>query len=691
MSATERRSLSGSLLGLALTLGAPPAHVEEVRAGVRDAADVLWEGLEGQQGWLLVFDNADDAAVLALGNTSVGDGSGWLRATRAGLIVVTSRIMDQSVWGRHGVVEPVLCLDAADGARMLQDLAPHAGTPAEAQALSRRLGSLPLGLHQAGVYLGSPFASERTFTVYLEALNDRFPRLMSSGGDPRSGVTHTWELSLDALAAQGRGQARPLLRVLSCYAPSADITSALLDPQVLSDSLGTTEMSVRSGLEALLSVGLLELGATPDTDEVTGVVVHPLVAAASRQHLDIHVTTAAARALRVATGRLRPDNPQDWPTWLRLLPHVLSLLSLPPATLSDEGLSATAWAVVSTCSALRWSGAWSAPEGLTRQALRQAELLGPDHEAVLCLRYQQALTALYQGHHADAESQLSGILTAQLDVLGPDHPATLATRHEAAHLLVEKGRLAEAETACRDVLRDQLRVLGPDHPETLATRHWLLRSVGERGRHAEAEAGYRDLLRTRIRVLGPEHPYTLMTYNNLALQIAYQGRFAEAEWTFNELLEARVRVFGSHHPYTLQARSNRASVVTQLGRGAEAEEELRSVLAIERQVLRTDHVNVLDARYELAQAIAAQGRHHEAEAELREVIEAERRVLGVEHHLVGDARLALGQALAGQGRHEEAVVELRALLELQTRVLGPTAPRTAATRECLAAMETRGA
>ncbi|WP_175647244.1 tetratricopeptide repeat protein [Streptomyces cyaneochromogenes] len=687
VSATEQRSLLGSLLQLALTLGAPATQVEEARAGVRNAADVLWERLEAERGWLLVFDNADDTATLALGDAPARDGSGWLRATYAGLIVVTSRVKDQRDWGRHGVVVPVLCLDATAGARVLQDLAPHAGPAAEAQLLAQRLGGLPLGLHQAGVYLGSPFALERTFSSYLEALDDRFPLLMGQASDPRSGVTHTWELSLDALAAQDRAQARPLLRVLSCFAPSADITSSLLDLQVLGDGLGMADMSVRSGLEALLSVGLLELGATPGCEEAASVVVHPLVAAASRQHLDVYITTAAARALRVATGRLRPDDPEDWPFWLRLLPHVRSLLCLPPAALSDRGLAAIAWAVVSSCPALRWSGAWSAPEALTRDALRQAESLGPDHEAVLCLRYQQALAALYQGRHTEAESQLSGILTAQLDTLGPDHPATLATRHESAHLLVEQGRLVEAESACRDVLRDQLRVLGPEHPQTLATRHWLLRAVGERGRYAEAEAGYRDLLVIRTRVLGPEHPYTLMTYNNLGLQLAYQGRLAEAELMYSELVETRLRVFGSRHPYTLQARANRAGVMTELGRGQEAEQELRDVLETELRVLGAEHVNVLDARYELARAISAQGRHREAETELRAVIALENRVLGPEHHLVGDARLALGETLASQGRIEEAITELRGLLDIQTHILGPANPRTAATRETLTAVE----
>jgi hypothetical protein len=53
------------------------------------------------------------------------------------------------------------------------------------------------------------------------ALDERFGRLMGhSGADDRAVITSTWELSLDALAARGRPQARPLLRVLACLAPA---------------------------------------------------------------------------------------------------------------------------------------------------------------------------------------------------------------------------------------------------------------------------------------------------------------------------------------------------------------------------------------------------------------------------------------------------------------------------------------
>src|SRR5262249_27536448 len=155
-----------------------------------------------------------DLGALTVGGNDASGGAGWLRQSDAGLIVVTSRERDPQAWGRHTELHPVGWLDVATGAQVLVDLAPDAGPPEYAEVLSERLGGLPLALHHAGSQLASPFAAERTFGEYARALDERFGRLMGRGADDdRAIVTRTWELSLDALAARGRPQARPLLRV----------------------------------------------------------------------------------------------------------------------------------------------------------------------------------------------------------------------------------------------------------------------------------------------------------------------------------------------------------------------------------------------------------------------------------------------------------------------------------------------
>ena len=112
---------------------------------------------------------------------AVRDGAGWIRPTKAGLVVVTSRLADLRDWGRHAEVHTVGWLSAADGAQILADLAPAAGPLSEAMALAERLGGLPLALHHAGLALASDFAPEHTFAGYSAALQNRFGELMGHG------------------------------------------------------------------------------------------------------------------------------------------------------------------------------------------------------------------------------------------------------------------------------------------------------------------------------------------------------------------------------------------------------------------------------------------------------------------------------------------------------------------------------
>jgi hypothetical protein len=164
--ARDTLTVTHGFLGLAREVGAQPNEMEEALAGHRDVAGLVWRYLEERPGWVLIFDNADDPQVLTVGDYPVSDGVGWIRPTTAGLVLITSRLADQEAWGRHVQIHSVEWLADIDGASVLLDLAPSAGTIEEATSLSARLGGLPLALHHAGSYLASPFSSVRTFPLY---------------------------------------------------------------------------------------------------------------------------------------------------------------------------------------------------------------------------------------------------------------------------------------------------------------------------------------------------------------------------------------------------------------------------------------------------------------------------------------------------------------------------------------------
>src|SRR5258705_8139971 len=152
------------------------------------------------------------------------------------------------------------------------------------------------------------------------------------GADTPSPVRRTWALSRAALAAEGRPQARPLLLVLSCFAPAPPIPAWLLQLPPLADLLagpghagqdnGAERRGLRAGLQGLSRTGLIDISAAGGPAGVYAVTVHPVVADANR--IRLAASAAAERAavqetavalLEAATAGLDPDRPGDWPTW----------------------------------------------------------------------------------------------------------------------------------------------------------------------------------------------------------------------------------------------------------------------------------------------------------------------------------------------------------------------------------------
>jgi tetratricopeptide (TPR) repeat protein len=631
VSAGDAVSATQLLLGLARALGASASQVDEALAGRVNPSDVLWGQLEAAQGWVLVLDNADDLAALAVGGRSASSGSGWLRPTRAGLVLVTSRAGDRLGWGPAAKVRQLKPLDGADGAQVLLDLAPRAGDELAARSLSARLGGLPLALHHAGNYMASPFAAEVTFAAYEVALSERFGELMSRGDDDRAKVIMTWELSAAALRAQGIDHAETLLRILSCFASSVAVPALLLDRDLLESMCGT-KSAVEAGLSGLLSVGQIDI-VEPAAVGPPDVKVHPLVAETVRYQAGDDLLGSVQQAVElfaIARSRLRADDPEVGAQSVALLPH-LQALQLTGLQLPAEAESSLAGTAVWVSMALLWGGQYVAAFTVADAGLRRRHNLASDHPAVLDLQERRAAANEFLAQYAEAEAEYQQVLDAKLRVLGPDHPSTLTARFNFAQLLVKQGKLAEAEAKLRQVLDAQLRVLEPDHPSALATRSTIATILRDQGKFAEADAEYRQALAARLRVRGPDDPSTLTTRNNIAQLLSKQGKLAEAEAEYRQVLAGRLRVLGPDHPSTLTTRTNIATVLSKQGKLAEAEAENRQALAAKLRVLGPEHPSTLVARGNIATVLVKQGKLAEAEAEYRQVLAAMVRVLGPEH------------------------------------------------------------
>jgi tetratricopeptide (TPR) repeat protein len=715
VAATDVVSLNGGMLEVLHQLGAPESVTRPVREGAPTAPVRAWEFLNGAAPgcrWLLVFDNADDPAVLGAGAATPADGTGWLPRNPAGMVVVTTRNKDPRVWGPAAVLRELRPLDDATAARVLTDLAPGVldRTGQQARDLGRRLGGLPLALHSAGTYLASPFAHWRSFADYQGALDSAdFSSALAELDDPgtlaRATIQRTWDLSLQALTAGGRAQARQLLLLLSCYAPATPIAVTLLQPGLLAgmlappgqDPAGTAQDMAPgwqrrlrdAGLDGLATLGLIDIVTSQSGDRA--VAVHPVVADVNRSRLlspgrtDVPAIGGAALGLlQAAVEELDSRRQADWLAWRPLVPHVTAVLGWLAGHLDTATLADCVDIAAKTARALMQSGNSAAAEDLARSAVTAAARLGTGNPASLLARSVLAWAIGEQGRFEEAEQLYRQVLAGRQSVLGAEHADTLFTRHALGWAIGEQGRYKEAEQLYRGLLEDQRRALGTDHRDTLGTRANLAWVIGGQGRYREAENLYRELLDDLRRVLGDDDPLTLETRHALGRVIACQGRWEEAERLYRELLDDRRRVLGDQHPDTLFSHDNLGWVIGGQGRHADAERLHRQTLARRQHVLGDEHPDTLLSRHNLARALSGQGKQEEAERLSRHVLAARRTILGDEHPDTLRARSALTDIVASQGKHEEAEELYRQLLTDQQRIMGPEHPETLATRNSLA-------
>jgi len=715
LGATDTALLTSGMLEVLRELGAPESVIAPVREGARTAPARAWEFLNGEHAggrrWLLIFDGADHPAVLAGADaTTPADGTGWLRADPAGMVIVTTRNRDPQVWGTGVTLRELKPLDEEASAEVLRDLAPDVTDPGghQARELSRRLGGLPLALHLAGAYLGSPFARWSTFAGYHEALDSvELPAALADiegpGADVRADVQRTWDLSLDALAAEGRPQARLLLLVLSCFAPATPIPAWLLRPAPLADLLqneagGTREPEkddgwyrLRAGMQGLSHTGLIEISSGAGPAGLNAITVHPVVADANRSRLATiaaaertAVQNAAVALLEAAAGALDPSRPGDWPAWWLLVPHLDAAIDLLADDLAAAVLARLLTVSAAGTDALLSSGRLAAAGKLAQVSVHTAAFLSRDDPAAMTARGCLADTLVRRGRSGEAEALYRELLADRRRVLGTDHLDTLTTRHDLAAAIGMQGRYREAEQLYRELLDDDYRLLGPGHRETLAARYNQARMIGLQGRYAEAEELSRGVLADQHRLLGESDPDSLTTRQSLARLAGKAGRYADAERMYRQVLADRRRVLGNDHPDTLATRHRLARIIGLRGRYAEAEELCRQILQDRRRLLGEDHPDNLATRHRLARMLGLQGRYADAEPLFRQVLAARRSALGEDHPDTLATGHRLGWLIGRQGRYSEAIEIVNQVLGGRRQVLGDDHPDTLAARETMA-------
>jgi tetratricopeptide (TPR) repeat protein len=155
--------------------------------------------------------------------------------------------------------------------------------------------------------------------------------------------------------------------------------------------------------------------------------------------------------LAVMLGLLHADapeqiagNPQAWPRWAVLLPHVLTAAGHAghlPAKAQEAAGPDTAWLLDRAASYLRVHARLAEARPLAERALTITEAAyGPDHPTVAIRLNNLAIILQDLGQAAEARPLAERVLTIDEAAYGPDHPDVAIRLSNLAMILKDLGQ-----------------------------------------------------------------------------------------------------------------------------------------------------------------------------------------------------------------------------------------------------------
>ncbi|MEV4759452.1 FxSxx-COOH system tetratricopeptide repeat protein [Micromonospora sp. NPDC049559] len=695
---------------LGASLGVVAADADSVVA-----ASAVKSHLRSRDRWLLVFDNAE----------SPDDIARWLPGG-PGHIIITSR---HQRWTQLAVALDVGVLTRTESVQLLRTQHPMLDR-AEADELAEALGDLPLALAQAAGFLAETGMSTEE---YQQALASQAGELLDEGRPvsyPRS-LAATIAISTDRLAAVDPA-ALAILRLCAFLAPEPVpvelvATIAQFEAAPEDDTWGLRPLAtvIDKPLARRRSIGRLnDYGLAKVTE--AGIVVHRLVQAVLRDQLPPPAVTQLQARIEAVLSVAEPGDPRDpvsWPSWARLLPHLLAANPADSDNPELRGLACQAIVMLIARGDARpaqrlaerlyrtWRDALGADHPQTLKAAtelvwanrdlgelhklrplvedtltRQRATLGEDHPDTLRSASDLAVVFSTEGKHAEARKLDEQVLTRRRSVLGEDHLDTLTSASNLASSLNDLGNYQQALVIHQEVLKKRQRLLGEDHPDTLGSTNNLASSLSSLGDYQEALRLRKDVLERQRRTLGADHPDTLTSASNLASSLNDLGNYQQALLIQQEVLEKRQRLLGEDHPDTLRAITNLAGILMQLRGYEQARKMLEDTMEKLRTLVGEDHPETLSVINDLAGALTYLGDYERAHRMHKHVLEKRQQALGDDHPLTLTSAGNLAGALRDIGDCEQARHMQEQALEREKRTLGADHPSTLSSASNLASI-----
>jgi hypothetical protein len=689
--AADRTVLRRGMLTVAAELGAEQAELLGAQDGRLAAADLVWKYLSRAQRWFLVIDKADNPEIL----------DGWLRSSRTGAILVTTRRARAPQW-QKAVLHPLDVLPSEDAARVITDFAPGRGTPQDALDLANRLGRLPLALRLAGSYLERQALEtwslndyrarfERDGTVLADQ-GAELPLIEDAGtpvaeGELRQRLSWTWQITLDALSARGLPEATTLMRLLSCWSqaplpratlsglsggPATGVEAGAQPLAQLPTERGAearrgsrTESGTESGRGSGTGSGT-EFGRGSATESATGQGFGNRAEPALRALIDNSLVSAQSHAEPSADARTTPC----------LQVHGLVLESV------HAGIEAAErpWYMRTAAQLLDAAlpgGSSPADAGRLRlllphitAILRHTDVRTSRQSVALGIRAAQLSCEAGDYRTAVEMATLTGEVSERLQ--GADHHDTMTAHHHQGDYLRRLGAYHEAEEVLRRVYARRTDTLGARHRETLETAAALSITLYLMGHSEESLTWIRRAIAGQRRTLGNDHVETLRSRAYALELLAHSGRTETFLRDGPATITDAERSLGADHVVTAIAYSNYAYGL--LRTEAPAEDKVAAAeraLQARVRLYGDGHPTVHSAKLVLSWAQSLAGAHESALALMREAVDGRERLLGASHPLTIKARVLYAERLAEADHPAQAAQLLRDNLPQAEAIYGP--------------------
>lgn len=532
----------------------------ELQAGLETAVQAVKAWLSREEGWLLVFDNADDPGLVRP----------YLPPTRpGGKILLTSRAKS---FFKVGIKEPfqVDTLNPRTAEDFLiQRSKADAQTATELQAvaeLATELGYLPLALEQAAAYIETVGGG---FSKYLDRYRHQGLALLEKGElstDYTKTVATAWQLSFDAVRKTSPASAELLTAAAFLLPDSIPIEIFTRGGSEFGGLLGMTlEGAAEDSLTFWEALEPLERFSLVERVQLEAFKLHRLTQKVLIHSLDQGEQRAwADRVLKALNAAYPVPEFRNWNLCEKLQPNVRAAIALVRSYRLESPEIGRLFNVAGYFAWQRGDHAGARLFDELSLEIRE-RVLGAEHSDTICSRGNLAETLSALGELADARKLQEKNVVIQSCLFWGKHPSLLTPMHTLDLAAKFDDFTRTWGRATFDKKLDQFLF-----PNNMATSFWLpeigLRELAPstaltvRKQQTFTLAAFKDLASSRDlqeqtlviqeHELGHEHHCTLITRNNLAVVLFRLGDFTGARKLHERNLEIRERLLGAEHPNT---------------------------------------------------------------------------------------------------------------------------------------------